>query len=129
MTKQTKLRDVPHAEIRKRWLEDDSLTVEYRVIDVDEEDNWTAIEAEPSWLITCEYRLLTPKFKSELYRIAYLPNRWADWQVSAREYRSVSDFESRNSSNFVPETPCIIPTSLSEFESGGEIVFTSHATK
>jgi hypothetical protein len=29
MTNQTKLRDVPHAEIQKRWLEDDSLTVEF----------------------------------------------------------------------------------------------------
>jgi hypothetical protein len=125
-TKQTKLRNVPHAEIQKCWLEDDSLTVEYRC---DKDDDWTAISREPSWLSTYDYRLLTPKIKSELYHIAYQPHPWSDWKVSARKYRSVSDFESSNSPNFVPETPCILPTSVSEFKSGGVVVFTSYASK
>jgi hypothetical protein len=128
MTKQIKMRNVPHAEIKKRWLEDDSLTVEFY-----RGEEWVTIDpSDPSWCSEYSYRIVNPKVQVEvLYLIAYqLDNLAKEWKVSENRYKSVVEFENCYSNGgFIPGTPCIIKTSAVQEESAGEVVFTSPAVK
>ena len=124
MTKQTKLRDVPHAEIRAKWLLDDSLTVLFNHDGV----LWKSLD-EPSWHPELSYRLVRNNPAATKYNVAYINPTTNDWCVSYNAgYLSVEDFRIQNPSLSEVKAE-IIEASGVQYEGSFEVVFTSPATE
>jgi hypothetical protein len=123
-TKQTKLRDVPHAEIRATWLLDAELIVQFS----HDNKTWGNLD-EASWNEDVHYRLIREILTTKKYHIAYIAPSTNEWCVSYNAgYSSVEDFRIQNPSLSEVKAE-IIEASAVQYEGLFEIVFTSPATE
>ena len=117
------IRNVPHAEIQVKWLEDSSLIAElYSRGDA----RWKPVGG-PSWYSEYQYRLIKKAPAVKKYHVVYLNPNNDSWTVTYNAaYTSVEDFYAANESLRGTKAE-IIQASMVQSDESVEVVFTSPA--
>ena len=86
---QTLKKPRPHAELRKLWLDDDSIEIEYFEVNSLDNGIWLVVK-KPMWSVHTQYRIKVNKVKK--YFIAYQLTSSGEVYVSSNRYESVDKF-------------------------------------